>query len=80
MRNPLQIFQVMAKAKAIEEKKQLNFMVSGVLLEKIQAIADLEKVSYVEVYNTAFEKFVSLYEQKHGKIKPKPKGGGLKEL
>lgn len=47
------------------------------VLDKMQLIADTERVNYNVIYNKAFELLVDLYEKKHGKLKPKPKGKGL---
>lgn len=50
------------------------------IIQKLQAIAGMENVAYNDVYLKAFETYVGLYEQKNGKIKIKPKGGGLDVL
>lgn len=47
------------------------------IIQKLQVIAGLENVPFNDVYLKAFETYVGLYEQKNGKIKIKPKGGGL---
>lgn len=47
------------------------------IIQKLQVIAFMENVPFNEVYLKAFETYVGLYEAKHGKIKIKPKGGGL---
>lgn len=47
------------------------------IIQKLQVIAGLEGVLFNEVYLKAFETYVGLYEAKNGKIKLKPKGGGL---
>ncbi|MGN6297939.1 MAG: hypothetical protein ACTHM7_14225 [Ginsengibacter sp.] len=48
--------------------------------EKLQAIANIEGVSYNELYNLSFLKFIEAYENKNGKVKPRPKGKGLEGL
>ena len=63
-----------------EGKVQVNFNVDIQILEKAKAIAGLETLSNSEVFNTALEKFVELYEAKHGKVKIRPKGKGLEGL
>ena len=61
-----------------KETTQVNIKSIPVdVLEKIQYIAVIEKVSYTEIYNKAFSTFIELYEKKYGKLKPKPKGKGL---
>lgn len=68
----------MAKKKAEIETTQVN--IKGVpteTIQKLQVIAGMEGVSSQEVYKKAFETYVGLYEQKNGKIKIKPRGGGL---
>lgn len=47
------------------------------IIQKLQVIAGMENVPFNDVYLKAFETYVGLYEQKHGRIKIKPKGGGL---
>lgn len=48
--------------------------------EKMQAIANIEGVSYNELYNLAFVKFIEVYESKNGRVKIRPKGKGLEGL
>lgn len=48
--------------------------------DKMQAIANIEGVSYNELYNLAFVKFIEVYENKNGKVKVRPKGKGLEGL
>jgi hypothetical protein len=68
----------MAKKKAEKETTQINIKgISSEAIQKLQVIAGMEGVSSQEVYKKALETYVELYEQKHGKIKVKPKGGGL---
>ncbi len=68
----------MAKKKAEKETTQINIKgVSTETIQKLQVIAGLEGVSSQEVYKKGLETYVGLYETKHGKIKLKPKGGGL---
>ncbi len=68
----------MAKKKAEKETTQVNIKdVPTETIQKLQVIAGMEGVSTQEVYRKAIETYVGLYEQKHGKIKIKPKGGGL---
>lgn len=68
----------MAKKKAEVETTQINIKgISSETIQKLQVIAGLENVSSQEVYKKACETYVGLYEAKHGKIKIKPKGGGL---
>lgn len=50
------------------------------VLRKLQTIADIEGVSYTELYNKAFSSFISRYELKNGKVKLKEKGRGLEGL
>jgi hypothetical protein len=50
------------------------------IVEKMQAIANTESVSYNELYNLSFVKFIEMYESKNGKVKPRPKGKGLEGL
>jgi hypothetical protein len=47
------------------------------IVQKLQIIAGMEHVPFNDVYVKAFSTYVELYEQKNGKIKIKPKGGGL---
>lgn len=68
----------MAKKKAQKETTQVNIKdVPSETIQKLQVIAGMEGVSGQEVYRKALETYVGLYEQKNGKIKIKPKGGGL---
>lgn len=48
--------------------------------EKMQAIANIEGVTYNELYNLAFAKFIEVYEAKNGKVKIRQKGKGLENL
>lgn len=50
------------------------------IAEKLQAIANTEGVSYNDLYNLSFVKFIEAYENKNGKVKPRPKGKGLEGL
>jgi len=50
------------------------------IVDKMQAIANIEGVSYNELYNLSFVKFIEMYENKNGKVKPRPKGKGLEGL
>lgn len=50
------------------------------IAEKMQSIANLEGVSYNELYNLAFVKFIEVYEAKNGKVKIRQKGKGLENL
>ncbi|MEO6546557.1 MAG: hypothetical protein ABIN94_01105 [Ferruginibacter sp.] len=50
------------------------------IMEKLQAIAGMEGVTYNELYNVAFANLVTAYEAKNGKVKPRPKGRGLEGL
>lgn len=61
-------------------KTQIGVNVEDLLLGKLRAIAEKEAVSYAEVYNLAFQKFVEAYEAKNGKVKIQEKGKGLKNL
>lgn len=71
----------MAKKKAEKANTQVNIKdVPSETIQKLQVIAGMEGVSSQEVYRKAFETYVGLYEQKNGKIKIKPKGGGLNVL
>ena len=47
---------------------------------KLKTIAAMAGVTYNEVYNLAFKKFIEIYEAKNGKIKLHPKGKGLEGL
>lgn len=69
------------------EKKKDEFipqigvkMVPNAVSEKLQAIANNEGVSFNELYNLAFTKFIEAYEKKYGKVKPQEKGSRLKNL
>jgi hypothetical protein len=69
-----------AAAKASEPDQATQIYTRDVpadTVKKLQVIAGLEGVTNNEVYKKAFDTFVSLYEQKHGKIKLKEKGSGL---
>jgi len=48
--------------------------------DKMQTIANTEGVSYNELYNVAFVKFIEAYEKANGKVKIKPKGKGLENI
>lgn len=61
-------------------KVQDNFNIRADLLERAKDLAYIENISKADVYNKAIEKFIELYEKKHGKIKPRPKGKGLNSL
>lgn len=50
------------------------------IAEKMQNIANLEGVTYNELYNLAFVKFIEVYEAKNGKVRIRPKGKGLENL
>jgi len=50
------------------------------IAEKMQSIANLEGVTYNELYNLAFVKFIEVYEAKNGKVKIRQKGKGLENL
>ena len=50
------------------------------VVEKMQTIANMEGVTYNELYNLSFVKFIELYETKNGKVKLRPKGKGLEGL
>ena len=50
------------------------------VVDKMQAIASLEGVTYNELYNLSFVKFIEIYENKNGKVKLRPKGKGLEGL
>ena len=50
------------------------------VVEKMQTIANMEGVTYNELYNLSFVKFIELYEAKNGKVKLRPKGKGLEGL
>lgn len=68
----------MAKKKAEKATTQVNIKdVPSETIQKLQVIAGMEGVSGQEVLRKALETYVELYEGKHGKIKIKPKGGGL---
>jgi len=54
--------------------------VSAVTLEKLQMIANLEGISFNEIYNLAFINLVKAYEAKHGPVKLRPPGKGLEGL
>lgn len=49
------------------------------IVEKMQAIAGIEGVSFNELYNLSFVKFIEIYESKNGKVKVR-KGKGLEGL
>lgn len=72
----------MATKKKDEQGEQITPQVSvkkvsSEIVQKLQIIAGQENVAINDVYNKAFETFVSLYEKKNGKIKIKEKGSGL---
>lgn len=54
--------------------------VPAAVLEKLQTIANLEGLSFNEIYNLAFLKLVEAYEAKNGKVKIRPKGKGLEGI
>jgi hypothetical protein len=60
-----------------EGTAQVNFNLKTVTLEKVKDLAFWEGVSNSEVYTRATEKYIELYEKKHGKLKARPKGKGL---
>jgi len=75
----------MVTKKKDEKEEQLTPQVSvkkvfKEIVQKLQIIAGQENVAINDVYNKAFETYVELYEKKNGKIKIKPKGGGLDVL
>jgi hypothetical protein len=49
-------------------KSQVNFNASKDTIEKLSAIAHIERLSKTEVYNKALELFIQKYEAKHGSI------------
>lgn len=63
-----------------QDKTQVNFIIENAILEKVRDLSFTEGVSQSEVYKAAIEKFIELYEKKHGKIKPRPKGRGLDSI
>jgi hypothetical protein len=65
----------MAKAKSNprqipEGKKQVNFNIPTIQLDKIKAIAAIHGLDQSEVFNQAVDKFIELYEKKNGPVKP----------
>lgn len=56
--------------------KNVPFEIAG----KMQSIANVEGVTFNELYNLAFVKFIEVYENKNGKVKIRPKGKGLVDL
>lgn len=50
------------------------------VIEKLQVIANVEGVSFNQLYILAFSKFIEVYEAKNGKVKVKPKGKGLEGI
>ena len=50
------------------------------VVNKLQAIANIEGVSFNDIYNIAFAKFIEVYEAKNGKVKVRPKGKGLEGI
>lgn len=68
----------MAKKQELQEVSQISVKNAPAdIIQKLQVIAGMENVPFNDVYLKAFETYVGLYEGKHGKIKIKPKGGGL---
>jgi hypothetical protein len=73
----------MAKAQSTPQKKApegkvlISVNVPIAQVDKLQNIAHQARTTYAEVYNKAFDKYIELYEAKHGKIKALPKGKGL---
>lgn len=65
------------KKKAPEGKVLISVYVPIGQVEKLQSIAHDARSTYAEAYNKAFDRYIELYEAKHGKIKPRPKGKGL---
>lgn len=73
----------MATPKSNEKDKTAPVGVKSVPMEvfdKLQAIAGIERLTFQEIYNLAFVKFIEAYEAKNGKLKLKPKGKGLEGL
>ena len=54
--------------------------IPGPILEKMQTIANLEGVSFNDIYNLAFTRLIEAYEAKNGKVKVRPKGKGLEGI
>jgi len=54
--------------------------VPAITLEKLQTIANLEGLSFNEIYNLAFANLVKAYEAKNGTVKLRPRGKGLEGL
>lgn len=54
--------------------------VPAAVIEKLQTIANLEGLSFNEIYNLSFAKLIEAYEAKNGKVKIKPKGQGLEGI
>jgi hypothetical protein len=61
-------------------KSQVNFNITKETLEKVKSLAFWEGVANSDIYNKAVEKFIELYEKKHGKIKSRPVGKGLDQI
>jgi hypothetical protein len=58
-------------------KTQVNFNICAETLEKAKNLAFWENVSLADIYNRSVVRFLELYEEKHGEIKPPPVGKGL---
>lgn len=74
------------KKMAPKKEQQGHFLQIGIknvpdkVAEKMQAIANIEGVSFNDLYNLSFVKFIEMYENKNGKVKVRPKGEGLEGL
>lgn len=69
--------------KESKSDEQENILVRGVpgdVVAKLKTVAAMAGVSFNEVYNLSFSKFLEIYEAKNGKIKLHPKGKGLEGI
>jgi hypothetical protein len=70
----------MAKLKKEKNVTQVNFNIDNALFDKVKDLAFWETLNHSEIYNKSVAKFIQLYEEKFGKIKPRPTGNGIDSL
>jgi hypothetical protein len=56
-----------------EGERRATYIVSKEQIEKIEDIAYWERKMIKEIIEEALGNYISIFEKKHGKIKPKPK-------
>lgn len=59
------------------DKTQVNFSISNATLEKVKDLAFWETTTQAEIYNRSVVRFLELWEEKNGEIKPRPPRKGL---